>query len=61
MKAIILSNGNYAKVNSKRYVYNKCIFSFTIYQKDRFWFESITESFSNGYYDSVENFIKTNY
>ena len=61
METIILSNGNYAKVNLKRYVYNKCIFSFTIYQKDGLWFDSITESFSNVYYDSIENFIKINY
>ena len=58
---IILSNGNYAKVNSKRYVYNKCIFSFTIYQKDGLWVEKIIETFSTDYYSSIKSFIKANY
>jgi hypothetical protein len=58
---IILSNGNYAIVNFKRYVCNKCTISFAIYQKDGLWFEIRNETFSTDYYSSIKNFIKANY
>lgn len=61
MNTIILNNGNFVVVNSQRFCYNKCIFTFTIYQKDGHWKDEKKESFTIGYYNSIEDFILNNY
>ena len=61
MTNLTLTNGNLVSVQSIRYAFNKCIFTFTIYQKDGYWKSEISEYFSLGYYDSVEDYILNNY
>lgn len=61
MEKLILKNGNIAQIDSIRFAYNKCIFEFTIYQKNGFWEEKISDSFSIGYYNSIQEFILNNY
>ena len=58
---LILTNGNFARVKSIRYAFNKCIFTFTIYQKNGYWKSEMSENFSLGYYDSVKDYILNNY
>ena len=61
MTNLTLTNGNFVSVQSIRYAFNKCIFTFTIYQKDGYWITEMSESFSLEYYDSVEDYILNNY
>ena len=62
MKQIIeLKNGNLAIVQSIRYVFNKCIFTFKIMQINGNWCSEHTESFTVGYYESVKEYIYQNY
>jgi len=61
MTNLTLTNGNIVSIESIRYAFNKCIFTFTIYQKDGFWKSEMVENFSIGYYDSVQDYILSNY
>lgn len=61
MKTITLKNGNIAIINSIRYAHNKCIFTFCIYQKDGNWLHTDTSNYSIGYYETVEDYLITNY
>lgn len=57
---IVLKNGNIVIVNSIRYAYNKCIFIYTLYQKNGFWKHVEHDNFTVGYYNSVEEYINNN-
>lgn len=59
-KKIELRNGNFVIVESIRYAYDKCIFTYSVYQKDGYWKQSEQDNFSIGYYDSVEEYIINN-
>lgn len=61
MKILILTNGNTAIIESIRYAFNKCIFTFSIFSAQGYWVENFTEYFSIGYYNSVEDYIQSNY
>jgi hypothetical protein len=61
MSTITLKNGNYAVINSVCYTFNKCVFTFTIYQKNGFWASNFTEYFTTGYYNSVNEYIESNF
>ena len=61
MTIITLKSENICLIKSVRYADNKCIFTFTIQQKDGNWLDCITESFTQGYYNSVEEYINVNY
>ncbi len=61
MSNLTLTNGNIVSIKSIRYAYNKCIFTFTIYQKDGFWMSEMSENFTIGIYDSVKDYIINNY
>jgi len=60
-KRILLKNGNIVIVQSERYAYNKCLFTYTIYQKDGSWQHSEHDIFTMGYYQSVEEYINNNF
>ena len=61
MENIILENGNIAVVKSVRYAFDKCIFSFIVLQPNGYWISEHSETFSLGYYNSVTDFILSNY
>jgi hypothetical protein len=61
MTNLTLTNGNIAVIESTRYAFGKCIFTFQIVQKDGFWKSHHSESFSLDYYNSVEDYILSNY
>jgi hypothetical protein len=57
MKTLVLNNGNLLSINSIRYAYDKCIFTYTIWQRSGYWKADLTDSYTMGYYDSVEDFL----
>ncbi len=57
---IKLKNGNFVIVESIRYSYNRCIFTYTMYQKDGLWQHSEHDYFDITYYNSVEDYINSN-
>ena len=61
MSNLTLTNGNIVSIESIRYASNKCIFTFTIYQKDGFWKSEMSENFTIGIYDSIKDYIVNNY
>ena len=61
MEIMKLDNGKYAVINSARYTFNKCIFTFTIYQANGLWFQKYTEYYTIGYYNSVCEYITSNF
>ena len=61
MKLITLKNGNIALINSIRYAHNKCIFTFSIYEKYGNWLSIDSSNYSIGYYESVEDYLMSNY
>jgi hypothetical protein len=61
MRNLTLTNGNIAVIESIRYTFNECIFTFAIVQKDGFWKSHHLENYTIGYYNSVEDYILNNY
>lgn len=61
MTTMTLKNGNIVIINSLRYTYNKCIFSYTIFQKDGNWKHTDIDSYTIGYYESIEEYINNNF
>jgi hypothetical protein len=61
MKKITLSNKNIVVINSLRYASNKCIFTYSIYQINGNWKYTFCDNFNMDYYESVEDYILSNY
>ena len=60
MSRIQLDNGDIVIIKSIRYAYDKCIFSYTTYQKNGLWQYSGHDNFSIKYYHSVEDYVNNN-
>lgn len=56
-----LSNGNLVKITSKRIAYGNAVFTYTITDKNGNWNQELTGTYPVGYYNSIEEYIKSNH
>jgi hypothetical protein len=61
MKTIKLNNGNIAIIKAERIANNKVFLMFEIISQYGYWNEKYTENYSVNYYNSSEEYIKSNY
>jgi hypothetical protein len=54
-----LSNGNLVQITSKRIAYGNTLFTYTIADKNGKWIQEHTGTYPVGYYNSIEEYIKS--